>query len=153
MNISYSFKNIYNDLYRLEQLKALRSAFFKDNVFFYRKVCRWYSTTFHTPLMEVYKLSFNHIIQNYYESQMEELDNNQLFDLATKEMLPEFIKKSDDYDEAFARSLEEEQAQTLKNKEKHKKKAEDGPETELPTKAPEIPEVDLDFEGLDDGMD
>lgn len=44
--------------------------------YFYRKVCRWYSTTFHTPLHEVLNLPTPLIFQHYYESSFESLSES-----------------------------------------------------------------------------
>ena len=38
------------------ELLALKSIALKDPEYFNRKVCRYYSEKFHTPLAEVYKL-------------------------------------------------------------------------------------------------
>lgn len=94
-------------------------------MYFYRKICRWYSEKFHTPLHQVLEgsvVSWDEIMQHYYESSIENLSYNEAFDMAITEYLPEFANEFEESNEAFAKALIEEQKRTI---ELNKKKAEE----------------------------
>ena len=111
------------DPYRIIQLESLRDYLFKTDAYFERKVKRWFSTTFHTPLEEVYNLSWDFVLRNYYEYMMEQNGYNLTFDMA-KELLPELAQDEEKANQAFADSLVEEQKETLRKKAKRDKKIE-----------------------------
>ena len=71
-----------NDIYRAEQLKALQAVLIGSEAYFYRRVCRWYSNEFHTPLKDVEILPYEHILQHYYENKLEAMGRNQIIDIA-----------------------------------------------------------------------
>lgn len=103
----------FNNLYMGFQIQAAESVLDPDEAAYYRRICRWYSTKFHTPLMEVYKLSTDHVLTNYYESVMEAIPYNDLYDQVKEDHLPELVEIDDKENEDFARALEEEQALTI----------------------------------------
>lgn len=49
------------------EILALKSVALKDSEYFTRRVCRYYSEKFHTPLMEVYSLPWAFVFTNYIE--------------------------------------------------------------------------------------
>jgi glucan phosphorylase len=58
---------------RILALLAVRDK--KDWDAAYRRVCRWYSTTFHTPLHQVFDLDESFVLQHYYEHTFGELED------------------------------------------------------------------------------
>ena len=142
----------YGIIYLTEQLKAVQALLHDTPDFFYRKVCRWYSSKFHTPLMEVYELPYHHVLQNYYEAQFDKQTYNDVFDYTTKELLKIFIDKEEEENKAFAEELLREQQRTIE-----KKKAKEAKEAEAKAKMQEhnepnvkIPEFDMKFDGKGD---
>lgn len=82
-----------------------------DEEYFYRFICRWFSKTFATPLMEVYSLDPHTVLLHYFESRMEGMDEEELdleirrtvdpsFDENEEESLQEFIKQVEEEAEA-----------------------------------------------------
>lgn len=55
------------------QLQALRAVVKPDDEALFRFVCRWYSEKFCTPLMEVYDLPIDFVLQHYFEDQYESM--------------------------------------------------------------------------------
>ena len=107
----------FSNLYRSYQIKAVESVLDPDEAYFYRKVCRWYSTKFHTPLLTVESLPLDQILTNYYESTMESISYNDLYDIAIEDFLPEIQEENDKETEALMADLEKEQAEQLAKKE------------------------------------
>lgn len=55
------------------RLAALRSVFVKDDEYELRRIYRWYSKTFATPLHEVPDLDLVHVLRTYWETIYENL--------------------------------------------------------------------------------
>jgi hypothetical protein len=53
------------------EILALKSVALKDSEYFTRKVCRYYSEKFHTPLAEVLNLPWPFVFTNYIEHILE----------------------------------------------------------------------------------
>ena len=99
--------------YKKVKLEAFSNYLSKTHEFFYRSVCRWYSTTFHTPLQEVFNLHWPDILMHYYEHNFDSMNENQL---------REFVKQDLNYDpisKDLLEQLEKEQA-SIANKKKKK---------------------------------
>jgi len=89
--------------YYQAKLKAVENILNDDDMSFYKRITRWYSTTFATPLEIVRtKISWPQILQEYYESTMEEADFNDVYEMAMRDMLPEFMEELEQDDEKFA---------------------------------------------------
>ena len=108
--------------YEYQQLKALSAILNNTNEYFERKVRRWYSKEFHTPLIEVYKLGWDHVLLNYYESKFESLSHNDLVHLAQTEYLSTIKDSIERENQEFTDSLIKEQETQLKAKQLHKPK-------------------------------
>jgi hypothetical protein len=65
----------FGDAVRLLALRAARNP--DDWNAVYRRICRWYSTTFHTPLHEVFDLDEVFVLQSYYESYFEKMEEEE----------------------------------------------------------------------------
>lgn len=104
--------------YKYLQLKALDSIFNPDDVYFQRKICRWYSKEFSTPLDQVMRSSFADILVHYYENQFENIPKNDLIDMMVDDHLTDITIEKDDEVDEWVENLEAEQLATLEKKEK-----------------------------------
>lgn len=102
-------------VYESLQFEAITAILTNDIEYFERKVRRWYSKTFHTPLHEVYGLPWDFILKNYYESVLETQGHNTAYDMAI-EYIPELKEEQDQRDAEFDKFLEEKQAKQLAKK-------------------------------------
>lgn len=96
------------------QLKALDCIFNPTDEYLQRKICRWYSKEFNTPLKDVYSIPFDEILTHYYESKFENIPYNDLIDILIEDFLPELSIEKDEENEKWIKELEQEQEQTLK---------------------------------------
>ena len=97
------------------QLKAFDNVFNPTDDYLQRKICRWYSKEYNTPLHQVLEMSFDNILTHYYESMFENMNSTQLYDNLIPH-LPEIIEEQDTEDEEFTQMLEKEQENQLKKK-------------------------------------
>lgn len=131
----------------------------------YRRICRWYSQRFNTPLYIVEGLPDEKVLQTFFECQFEDMSAEKRKDLAlelteTPEELKARKKREDKVsDEAFVRraareAKKERKAREAKLKQTAKKVAEAeeseilGGKTPKAPKPPPLPEVSMRF---DDG--
>lgn len=135
-------------VYEFLQMEAVEGGLTKSDMAFFRKVCRWYSSTFHTPLHEVMEckvVQWDDILLHYYEGQMEELSFNNLFDIACQEYIPELAEEFEQENAEYAEALREEQERTVKKREERlAKKAKQNPQ-EIPQAKPPAP-MKMNFE-------
>jgi hypothetical protein len=116
----------------IEELEtlAVKSIALKDPAYFYRRVCRYYSEKFHTPLMAVYDLPWPFVFTNYLEHIVESNNTKkEIYELAIDVCYPEKgkienfmgeFKNSDEEEEAWIRRIEaEEDAKREKEKGKN----------------------------------
>lgn len=103
-------------IYENAQLKALEAVLTQPTDYFERKVRRWFSKTFSTPYQDTHKIPWPQLLEHYYEDNFESYEYNELFDMAVKEYLPEFVDQAEADDQAFADSLLDEQKATMKAK-------------------------------------
>lgn len=95
------------DIYELIRLQAAHDLLNETDLYFHRKVCRWYSHQFHTPLHLVTSgnvLTWDEILQHYYEFHYEKLKHNDLLRL-TKDYLPEIAKEEEEAEDDFLKRL------------------------------------------------
>jgi len=110
-------KTKINMIYQAIQLESIDGYLNNSIDFFERKVRRWFSRAFSTPLLETYKISWELILLHYYENSLENKSYNEVYELACQEYLPEITKQKEAEDEEFIKQLEKEQEDTLKLKE------------------------------------
>lgn len=106
-------------IYEALQTQAICDILSQSDLYFFRKVCRWYSQKFHTPLHQVLSgnvVGWDEVLLHYYESQMEGLSHNQLYDLAVSEYAPELADILEEENQEFADALIEEQKKTIAKK-------------------------------------
>jgi len=116
-------------IYELIRLESLNRAIYGSDEFFYRKVCRWFSKTFNTPLNIVEKTPWHEILTHYYESQYESMSRNDLIKVA-KEVLPEIAQEEEKQTEDFIKELlaqEQAKKQSLKKENQPHKELKDPP--------------------------
>lgn len=61
-------------IYEAIKIKALHSVLKPDTEYYIRRVARWYSKTYHTPLMEVYSLPLEYLLLEFYEDKYENME-------------------------------------------------------------------------------
>lgn len=66
------------NLWEAIRIQALQSVMKSSAEYEIRKLFRWYSKTFHTPLKEVEDLPLEQIVRDYWESQYENMDEGEL---------------------------------------------------------------------------
>jgi hypothetical protein len=72
------------------EILALKSVALKDPEYFTRKVCRYYSEKFHTPLAEVYALPWAFVFTNYIEHIIETNNSKEeIYNIAVDVFYPE----------------------------------------------------------------
>ena len=115
------------NIYQIKQLEAITAVLARNEAYQYRKICRWFSRAYSTPLKEVEQLPWDYLLTHYYEAQLEDMDYNNVFDLATENYIEEFVNE----DEVLKKKLEEElvaeQLRTIKKKRERDKFKEDVP--------------------------
>lgn len=114
-------------LYEAIQTEVMADILIHSDMNFFRKVCRWYSTTFHTPLhivMECVTIQWDEILLHYYESRLEDIGYNQVYEIAVKDFIPELAEEYEEDNREFAKSLVAEQKRTLAKQKARNKTAE-----------------------------
>lgn len=130
---------------------ALRDVLVGSSEYELRKILRWYSTTFRTPLHEVYDLPLEFVLQHFYEAKYEDMDpddreeERKLLILTPDERrAKERIEDQERYEqhqfeqeaEAIAKKQEEEEAKKAAKGEKLV--APDLPSVDFPTMMPDL---------------
>ena len=132
-------------IYQTLQTEAMYGILSHSEAYFYRKVCRWYSKSFSTPLHDVLEghlIQWDEMLLHYYESQMENVEYDEIYELACREYVPELAEQFEQDNTDFAKALEEEQERTIAKK----KQQEIPPEVKPPT-------MNLSFDDEDFGED
>jgi hypothetical protein len=105
------------------ELLALKSVAIKDYEYFCRKVYRYYSEKFHTPLAEVHNLSWAFVFTHYMEHVIENNNSQEeINELVLSYFYPE-MKKVKNFMGEFDNEEEELQAyiNKIEKEEEHKK--------------------------------
>lgn len=134
------------------ELLALKSIALKDPEYFNRKVCRYYSQNFHTPLEEVYKLPWAFVFNNYIEHIIENNNTREnIYDLCIDLFYPE-KKKVENFLGEFESEEDELQAwiNKIEAEEEEKRKAK---VVEEMKPEPEINMESSNFAHLEEEMD
>lgn len=102
--------------YSAIKAEALYNSTIGTEEYFWRQVCRYYSEHFHTPLMQVYKLSAPHVLQNYYESIFEtKFAKKDLVEMSIQEVCPEIQIELDKESKLFEEQIMEMERQRAKS--------------------------------------
>jgi hypothetical protein len=128
------------------ELLAIKSIALKDPEYFHRRVCRYYSEKFHTPLMEVYELPWAFVFTNYLEHLVEaNNDKEDIYNLAIDICYPEKrVDEEEEIQDWIKRIEEEEEAkrEARKNKMEEEKAAKENKE-EAGEKNPRIDDEEI----------
>lgn len=93
---------------------ALANVVERNFGFYYRKICRWYSQSFSTPLREVEKLDPDYVLLHYFEDYFQNIsEEDKLYNLY-KILDPNFDENEEAEIEDFVKKVE---AQALAKKE------------------------------------
>jgi hypothetical protein len=138
------------------EILALKAVALRDPEYFQRKVCRYYSEKFHTPLIEVYELPWPFVFTNYLEHIIEVNNGKkEIYDLAIDICYPE-IKENEE--EALQKRIKEIEAEEELKRQAHKKKVEERKAQQTAEQNPHIEEPDIvmestSFEHLEEEME
>ena len=141
---------------RLELL-AVKSVALKDPEYFQRRICRYYSEKFHTPLMEVYKLPWAFVFNNYIEHLIENNNNKEdIYNLAIDICYPEKREQEEQEIEDWIKDIEAKEE--IKRKERQQKKEQQKIDTKEVHKNPHIENEEIHmgedmFSHLNDDME
>lgn len=96
------------DVYEAIRIKALRDVVKKDDMAAMRRVFRWYSHEYHTPLHIVEDLPIEHVLLTYWENHYEDLDDSQLEKEVAEAVKTEEEKRREEleYDARLADTVE-----------------------------------------------
>lgn len=109
------------DIYSAAQVLAIKATIDNDSDHERRRIMRWYSEKYHTPLHDVWDLPIEFVLQAYYEDtydsmEKEELRRNLVVLTETLEQKKKRLKEEEEYvdpevaaDEEFAKLIEEEE--------------------------------------------
>lgn len=136
------------DVYSAIRISAFRAVQEEDREYALRKMMRWYSKTFYTPLPQVEEIPLEDIAQAYFEERYAEMDDRQLEqELAELKRTPEetyrqMLKEEADEAEMFqmARMVAEEARRSkaaVKQKDGTIAPVQHAPATRLPVRMPE----------------
>ena len=140
------------NIYEYLEILALHSVSTdKDSSYVYRKICRWFSRSFHTPLPQVIDLPVEFVLQNYYEFQFENFKEEELIGIMRYHVDPDYVESVESDDDAFFQQIKEE---AIKAREAKEAKLKGKDKTEVSEKQ-SYDEEDLDshsmlFEDLDE---
>ena len=138
------------------EILALKAVALKDPEYFHRKICRYYSEKFHTPLMEVYDLPWPFVFTNYLEHIIETNNGKkEIYDLAVEICYPELIEEEEEALQRRIKEIEaEEEAKRQAAKEKYEaKRREEEAKANPRTEEPDIEMKSTSFEHLEEEME
>lgn len=102
------------DLHYYLQLKAIQNVLSNNDEYFYRKICRWFSKEFSTPIKDVESLPWDYIITHYYESHIETMSKQPLLDFIVDTYFPEIREERSKIDTDFLKNLQENKEKEVK---------------------------------------
>lgn len=103
---------------------AIHGVALKDSEYFTRKVYRYYSEKFHTPLMDVYELPWGFVLTNYLEHIVETNNTTEeIYELAVDICYPELREIEEDAIMDRIRELENQNIQAGYGKDPKKERA------------------------------
>lgn len=97
---------------------ALHATLKNTNEFWIRNIQRWYSSTFHTPLLQVEDLPFDYLLAHYYEYHYHKMSSEELLKEWQKVVHPEEIQEEQDVQQNNNEADEEYLEELRKDKQK-----------------------------------
>lgn len=144
------------------EILALKTVALNDPEYFTRKIYRYYSENFYTPLAEVYKLPWGFVLNNYLEHIIEKNNGkDEIYDLCIDIFYPEkkkvknFMGEFDSEEaelQAWIDKIEKEEKEKLEKQNPHTKQDLSKKENP-PTEQEEINLNINNFKHLEDEMD
>lgn len=138
---------------KLERV-AVKSIALKDPEYFTRRVCRYYSEKFHTPLLEVHALPWVFVFTNYIEHMVESNNSRkEIYDLSLEVFAPDRIVTQEQDMTTWIKKIEE--REQLKRDEAAAQKIIDA-KMAASNPVEETPDIEMsesDFSHLDEEME
>lgn len=119
------------DLTKYSIIKAFYNISHNETDYLYRKICRYYSSTFHTPLPTVLKLPTGHVLLNYYEHLLENRTDEEFFNSLIESLRPDLVEQEEADIQEFIRNIEKRELERNQPKSL----------TEVPETLPETPKM------------
>lgn len=134
------------------EVLALSSIALKNPEYFQRKVCRYYSEHFHTPLLEVYNIPWPFVFSNYLEHVVESNHGQEgIFNLAVDICHPDYRENEEqEIQDVIKRIERQEEERRAKELAKLNPPIE---EEEVIDENPDIEMKSTSFEHLEDEME
>jgi hypothetical protein len=131
-------------IYEHLQLIALEEHLHPNESAFFRKLCRWFSATFHTSILDTEQQPMEYILRHYFEYKLENMSEIELEQHKRLILYKEKVDEEEKDDDEFAEKLE---LEFIKSKQKQlnsaikdvKKQISKAPIPELP------PDINLKF--------
>jgi primosomal protein N' len=98
--------SLSSEFYKKIQGLALSSVYEGDLLYFQRKVCRWYSEKYHTPLHQVFDIPWEFVLTCYYEDSFEKMKEEDLEYEVKSTFANEVLQTEEEENQAFALELE-----------------------------------------------
>jgi hypothetical protein len=109
------------DLVEATQLQALLAVENQDNDFLLRRIIRWFSTTFHTPINVVEDMSLESVLQHFFEHSFDTMDKRQRNKIVRDLSGYQDLKNDDDFVEFAKKVVKDKVKKTKKRRAKVKK--------------------------------
>lgn len=94
------------DIYRDIQILALEKFVYPDESAFYRRLCRWFATEFHTDIFKVETKPLEYLLMHFFENKLEKMTKDDLAKYKKFLINKEEVLEEEEEDEAFAEQLE-----------------------------------------------
>lgn len=108
---------------------ALGNVVQANYLYLQRKMCRWFSTTYHTPLSEVEAMPFFKVALTFYETQYDKMDEDERLEDMALAVNPNFEAEEEGEVQDFISRIEEEE-ENKRNKGKIEKIQQAAPEAQ-----------------------
>jgi hypothetical protein len=99
------------DLIDAIRTQAMLDVMEGDFLYHYRRICRWFSSKFATPLSEVEELPIEYVLQHFFEEQFESMSKSERRKIALEmtenetEKKARLKKEKDKTDDAFLKKI------------------------------------------------
>jgi hypothetical protein len=104
---------------------AMANVVAPDDDYLYRKICRQYSTLFHTPLHIVFTLPPDEVLKFVYEYQLEQLEEEDLDVAADRIVNPDDYKNDEEDFDQYVKDIENQEKAKHQKKEAERAKVRD----------------------------
>lgn len=125
------------DIFRDLQLISLQNFVNPNEDAFYRRLCRWFASEFHTNLFEVEQKPLEYLLMHYFEHKLEKMSKDDLAKYKRFLLHKEDILEEEEEDDAW---LEQMELEFIK-----KKQAELDAKNKKETPQPELPNINKKY--------